>query len=124
MRLDKIYQKMVWVVVFRWLDHEIFRFLFSQVGQNLLSQQKSLILKLNYLVIKSSKHYKLYHFLIDLIETHLLILVSKSETSCTSDDVIDKNGRFWGFSGNFSGPSEPKLTNNPIFVIYSFISFQ
>ena len=124
MRHDEYYQKMVWFVGFRSLYNEILRFEVSKKGQNLLGQQKSGKLKLDYFAIESLKQYKPYHFLIELVVTHLSSLVPKFKTSSVRADVIVKYGRFRGFWGNFWGTTEPKLTNKPIFVIYSFRSFQ
>ena len=75
-------------------------------------------------LIYSSNLQKPYHFLIVLLETHLMDLVSKNKTSRVTNDVIGKFGEFWRFRGNFWVPSGPKLTNKPILVIYSLSSFQ
>ena len=95
---------MIWFVGFRSLYNEILRFEVSKKGQNLLSQQKSGKLKLDYLVIGSLKQYKPYQFLKELVVTHLSSLVPKFKTSSMSDYIIVKYGEFSGLGAIFGAP--------------------
>ena len=59
-----------WFIGFRGLDCKIFELEVSLLLQNVLSQQKSLIFKLKYLVIEPSKPYKLYDFQVVLFKVN------------------------------------------------------
>ena len=84
----------------------------------MLSQQKSLIFKLKYLVIEPSKPYKLYHFQVVLFKANPFSQISKCKTFYIADDVIKKYGGFWVIWGHYGGSKWQNFTNDPIFIIY------